>query len=47
MVVGAALNGQLSDLGVLAADDSEYVIHVMQALTKDVKMINQKRGGQP
>ena len=47
MVVGADLNGQLLEIGVLAADDNDYVIHAMPARTKYVKMIKPKRGGQP
>ena len=47
MVLGADLNGQLLELGVLAADDNDYVIHAMPARTKYVKMIKPKRGGQP
>jgi hypothetical protein len=34
MVVGAGLNGQLLELGALAADDNDYVIHIMPARTK-------------
>ena len=47
MIVGADLNGQLLEIGVLAADDNDYVIHAMPARTKYVKMIQPKRGGQP
>ena len=47
MVVGADLNGQLLEIGVLAADDNDYVIHAMRARAKYVKMIKPKRGGQP
>ena len=47
MVLGANLNGQLLELGILAADDNDYVIHAMPARTKYVKMIKPKRGGQP
>ncbi len=47
MVVGADLNGQLLEIGVLAADDNDYVIHAMPARSKYVKMIQPKRGGQP
>lgn len=46
MIVGADLNGQLLEIGVLAADDNDYVIHAMPARTKYVKMIQPKRGGQ-
>ncbi len=47
MVLGADLNGQLLEIGVLASDDNDYVIHAMPARTKYVKMIKPKRGGQP
>ena len=47
MVVGADLNGQLLEIGVLAADDNDYVIHAMPARSKYVRMIKPKRGGQP
>jgi hypothetical protein len=47
MVVGDDLNGQLLEIGVLAADDNDYVIQAMPARTKYVKMIEPKRGGQP
>ena len=39
MIVGADLNAQLLEIGVLAADDNDYVIHAMPARTKYVKMI--------
>lgn len=45
MIVGADSNGQLLEIGVLAADDNDYVIHAMQARTRYVKMIQPKRGG--
>ena len=47
MVVGADLNGQLLEIGVLAADDNDYVIDAMPAGAKYVKMIKPKRGDQP
>ena len=46
VVVGADLNGQLLEIGVLA-DDNDYVIHAMPARTKYGKMIKLKQGGQP
>lgn len=46
MIVGANSNGQLLKIGVLAADDNDYVIHAMPARTRYVKMIKPKRGGQ-
>lgn len=46
MIVGADLNAQLLEIGVLAAEDNDYVIHAMPARTKYVKMIQPKRGGQ-
>lgn len=47
MLVGADLNGQLLEIGVLAADDNDFVIHAMRARAKYVKMIKPKRGGKP
>jgi hypothetical protein len=47
MLVGADLNGQLLEVGILAADDNDYVIHAMRARTKYVKMIRPKRDGKP
>ena len=47
MLIGADLNGQLLEVGVLAADDNDYVIHAMPARTKYVKMIKPTQGGQP
>ncbi len=47
MIVGADSNGQLLEIGVVAADDNDYVIHAMPARAKYVKMIKPKRGGQP
>ena len=47
MLVGADLNGQLLEIGVLAADDDDFVIHAMRARAKYVKMIKPKRGGKP
>jgi hypothetical protein len=35
------------EIGVLAADDNDYVIHAMPARTEYVKMIKPKRGSQP
>ena len=47
MLVGADLNGRLLEVGILAADDNDYVIHAMQARAKYVKMIQPRRGGKP
>jgi hypothetical protein len=47
MIVGPDQNGQPLEIGVLAAEDNDYVIHAMSARTKYVKMIQPKRGGQP
>ena len=47
MIVGADLNAQLLEIGVLAAEDNDYVIHAMPARSKYVRMIKPKRGGQP
>ncbi len=47
MLVGADLNGQLLEIGVLAADDNDYAIHAMPARVKYLHMIKPNRGGQP
>jgi hypothetical protein len=47
MLVGADLNGQLLEIGVLAADDNDYAIHAMPARVKYIQMIKPNRGGQP
>ena len=41
------MNGQLLEIGVLAAGDNDYVIHAMPARSKYLRMIKPKRGGQP
>ena len=42
MVIGANMNGQLLEIGVLADDDNDYVIHAMPARSKYLKMIKPK-----
>ena len=46
MLVGPDLTGRLLEIGVLAADDNDYVIHSMPARSRYVKMIQPKRGSQ-
>jgi hypothetical protein len=47
MIIGAGMNGQLLEIGVLADDDNDYVIHAMPARSKYLNMIKPKLGGQP
>ena len=47
LVIGPDLNGQPLEIGVLAADHNDYVIHAMSARAKYVKMITPKLGSQP
>ncbi len=44
MIVGADSKGQLLEIGVLAADDNDYVIHAMRARTKYTQLIKPTRG---
>ena len=44
MLIGADGNGQLLEIGVLAADDNDYVIHAMRARSRYLRLINQDRG---
>jgi hypothetical protein len=46
MLVGPDLAGQLLEIGVLAADDNDYVIHAMAVRAKYVQMIRLDRGDQ-
>lgn len=47
MLVGSDLNGRLLEIGILAADDNDYVIHAMPARSKYAKMIKRNRGQTP
>lgn len=45
MLVGPDHSGDLLEVGVLAADDNDYVIHAMTARPRYVNMIRHDRGG--
>lgn len=46
MLLGPDLTAQLLEIGVLAADDNDYVIHAMAARPKYLQMIKPNRGDQ-
>lgn len=45
MIIGPDQRGELLEVGVLAADDNDYVIHAMPARPRYVNMIRRDRGG--
>jgi hypothetical protein len=47
MIVGPDESARLLEIGVLADDDNDYVIHAMPARPKYLKLIRPKRGDQP
>ena len=47
MLIGADIAVQFLEIGVLAAEDNDYVIHAMAARGRYLKMIKPKRGDQP
>ena len=47
MLLGPDHSAQLLEVGVLADDDNDYVIHAMPARPKYLKMIRPNRGDQP
>ena len=47
MLIGADIAGKFLEIGVLAAEDNDYVIHAMAARSRYLKMIKPKRGDQP
>jgi hypothetical protein len=47
MLIGPDTAAQLLEIGVLAADDNDYVIHAMPTRPKYAKMIRPNRGDQP
>lgn len=47
MLVGPDLATKLLEIGVVAADDNDYVIHAMPARPRYLKMIKPTRGDQP
>lgn len=44
MIIGPDQSTQFLEIGVLASDDDDYVIHAMQARLKYIKMIRPQRG---
>jgi hypothetical protein len=47
MLIGPDRTARLLEVGVLAADDGEYVIHAMPARRKYLDLIRSNRGDQP
>ena len=47
MVRGPDQSAQLLEIGVLADEDNDYVIHAMPARPKYLKMIRPNRGDHP
>ncbi|MFN6121979.1 MAG: hypothetical protein ACK5CE_20425 [Actinomycetes bacterium] len=47
MVLGPDQAGRLLEIGVVADDDNDYVIHAMPARPKYLKLIRPHRGEQP
>ena len=47
MVLGPDQSAQLLEIGVLADEDNDYVIHAMPARPKYLKMIRPNRGDHP
>jgi hypothetical protein len=46
MIIGPDETGRLLEIGVLADDDNDYVIHAMPARPKYLKLIRPHRGNQ-
>ena len=46
MLVGADAEGQLPEIGVLASDDNDYIIHAVHARPKYLRLISQDGGDQ-
>lgn len=46
MIIGPDQSAHFLEIGVLASDDDDYVIHAMQARPKYTKMIRPQRGEQ-
>ena len=44
MIIGPDHSAQFLEIGVLADDDDDYVIHAMQARLKYIKMIRSRQG---
>ena len=46
MLIGPDIVGRLLEIGVLTADDNEYVIHAMAARPKYLKVLERHQGDQ-
>ena len=46
MLIGPDVSAQLLEVGIIEADDQDYVIHAMPARDKYLNMINESRGDQ-
>lgn len=46
MIIGPGETGRLLEIGVLADDDNDYVIHAMPARPKYLKLIRPNEGNQ-
>jgi hypothetical protein len=47
MIIGPDETGRLLEIGVVADDDNDYVIHAMPARPKYLTLIRPHRGDQP
>ena len=47
MLIGPGLSAQLLEVGVVADDDNDYVIHAMPARPKYLRMIRPNRSHEP
>lgn len=47
MIIGPDESGRLLEIGVVADDDNDFVIHAMPARPKYLKLIRPHRGDQP
>lgn len=47
MIIGPDESGRLLEIGVVADDDNDYVIHAMPARPEYLKLIRPHRGDQP
>jgi hypothetical protein len=47
MIIGPDESGRLLEVGIVADDDNDYVIHAMPARPKYLKLIRPHRGDQP
>jgi hypothetical protein len=47
MIIGPDQSAQFLEVGVLAADDNDYIIHAMHVRPKYLNMIRPQRDTQP